>query len=834
MIRIPIPVYDQTTRVSGAEQSRASPVQVGDPIGAAIGKVGDALQSDATALAHEQAVGQRILQHQQEEDAKAYAGKVVSDAHVQWQETLQKRIETAPPGATGFTPAILKDYDDYAKAAIEAAPTQASKDYLNQHLMSYRTQLAGHAISFESQARVGMRINDFSSSVDNWSKVVAQDPSKYGLALASLEQTMPAVGPMNQDKLREQVRKSLIQSAAAGQIQSDPEAAYNALTKSTLPPEAGPARDKTGTIDPVMPSGTRGLRNNNPGNIVRSDITWQGKTDGNDPRFETFETPEAGIRAMSKNLISYQDNHGRTTVQSIISAWAPASENNTAAYVANVSKALGVDPNAKIDVKDPATMKTLVSAIITQENGKQPYSDAQLNTGIGAAFGTAELPKAGTSPVPVSAGSADTKTGVPWIDAMNVQERLHYLQAADGEVRRRQQIARSDLELKERDQNAQALAGRPVANPLSLPDYVRAYGQVDGPRRYGEYTDNQQFGQNVQQVAILSPGEQKALLDKNVPVANSPGFYEDQKRYDLLQRAVVHANKERAEDPLGFAASHNLAKVNPINFTDPQSIQSELSNRATIARDNSKRWGVDYQVLTKQEAEGVGTYLESLQAQDKARVLGQIYNAAGPQGLLSISGQLKDKHDTLAIAGSLASRETTAGRNVAALYLEGKEMLSQKRAKIDDKAETGLKAEIYKAIDGVYMTPQARDAAADVSFAVYAKLKTDGTDDRERAIRIATGGIMDLNGAKIAKPYGMSDTDFRTQLATQGTRQVNSVGTEFIVGDKRMGAVAFAASLPGAKLQTFGDGTYLVKAGADVVRQADGRPFVLKITTGGR
>lgn len=842
MIRIPM--YEQQTRVGGAEQSRASPVQVTDPMGAAIGDVGKALQYDASALANEQAVENRLLKHQQEEDAKAYAGKALSDAHVQWQETLQKRMEAAPAGAPGFTPALLKDFDDWTKTAVEQAPTAASREYLTQHLLSYRTQLAGHAISFESQARVGSRMTDFTASVDNWATTVARDPGKYQLAMSALEQTLPTVGPLNQEKMREYMRKTLSQGVATGMIQSDPEAAYNLLTRSTLPAAAGAGRDKTGTIQ--LPAGA-----------LPDWVSKIAAEEGADPRLV------AAIYAQE----SGKGKNARTSVDGAVGGFQVIpdtfkrvmkgqgdinnEQDNARAGIRLISQLqgkFGVDPvlvgAAYFSGEGNVTPGGIVNPNRTDGNGKSVQSYAADIGRKFAAFDTGTRIDAGTEPVqfgpgvePVQpgAGTSDAKTGVPWIDAMNLQERLHYLQQADGEVRRRQQVARADLELKEKDQNSQALAGKPVSAPLSLPDYVKAYGQVEGPRRYGEFVDNQQFGANVQQVAIMSPAEQSALLAKNTPVPNTPGFAQDQQRFELLQRAVDHANKLRAQDPLGFSVEHKTATINGIDFSDPQSIAGELPRRTTIAAQNVSKygWGTPYQVLTSAEAGHLAEYLGSLQAKDQARVLGQIAAAGGPDSLLAISGQLKDKHDTLAIAGTLASRSTTVGRNVAELYLEGKEMIAQKRAKIDDKAETGLKAEIFKALDGVYMTPQAMRAAQDASYAIYAKLKSEGNDDRERAIRLATGGIMDHNGAKIAKPYGMSDTDFRTQLATQGTRQVNSVGTEFIVGDKRMGAVAFAASLPGAKLQTFGDGTYLVKAGADVVRQADGRPFVLKIATGG-
>lgn len=123
---------------------------------------------------------------------------------------------------------------------------------------------------------------------------------------------------------------------------------------------------------------TRGERNNNPGNIIRTNpqTAWQGLSPTqNDPTFCQFTTPSYGIRAIHKNLLSYYLNDGCTTVQSIITRW---SKTDQAAYVSNVAAALGVSPAATIDVTDINTATALVGAIITQENGRDIYS----STGI--------------------------------------------------------------------------------------------------------------------------------------------------------------------------------------------------------------------------------------------------------------------------------------------------------------------------------------------------------------------------------------------------------------------------------------------------------------------
>lgn len=128
----------------------------------------------------------------------------------------------------------------------------------------------------------------------------------------------------------------------------------------------------------------RGIRNSNPGNIRISGTPWCGKIAGNDPSFETFDTAENGIRAMVKVLFTYFYKHKLNTIHGIISRWAPASENNTAAYVRAVAKHVGVMPDGHdpISLDNVNTLLKLVEAIIQHENGQQPYSEAQILEGV--------------------------------------------------------------------------------------------------------------------------------------------------------------------------------------------------------------------------------------------------------------------------------------------------------------------------------------------------------------------------------------------------------------------------------------------------------------------
>ena len=127
-------------------------------------------------------------------------------------------------------------------------------------------------------------------------------------------------------------------------------------------------------------SETRGERNRNPGNLDRTTIKWQGMSpdQSGDSRFVVFNTPEDGIRALAKVLLSYYRKHGLNTVRGIIDRWAPPVENDTGAYVAHVAKQLSVAPDAVIDPPKPEVLEVLTIAIITHENGRCIYDDATI------------------------------------------------------------------------------------------------------------------------------------------------------------------------------------------------------------------------------------------------------------------------------------------------------------------------------------------------------------------------------------------------------------------------------------------------------------------------
>lgn len=130
----------------------------------------------------------------------------------------------------------------------------------------------------------------------------------------------------------------------------------------------------------------RGIRNNNPGNIRRSNDAWQGLAPvQTDPEFFVFDSPEMGLRALTRVLKNYQARHGLNTIRQIINRWAPPTENDTGAYVRNMEQWTGFDADQPLDLNQAYVLGALVPAIIRMENGIQPYPDALIAKGISLA-----------------------------------------------------------------------------------------------------------------------------------------------------------------------------------------------------------------------------------------------------------------------------------------------------------------------------------------------------------------------------------------------------------------------------------------------------------------
>jgi hypothetical protein len=152
-----------------------------------------------------------------------------------------------------------------------------------------------------------------------------------------------------------------------------------------------------------------GLANNNPGDIKYDGTQWLGEV-GNNGTFVTFSDTTWGLRAIGVDLTTKINKDGLNTITLIVTAYAPASDNNNVpAYISSVASDTGFDPNA-ILTADPATLSALIRAIVNHEIGdtlsSQYVSDADIATGISMMTGISPLAQAAVIAVQADPGSA--------------------------------------------------------------------------------------------------------------------------------------------------------------------------------------------------------------------------------------------------------------------------------------------------------------------------------------------------------------------------------------------------------------------------------------------
>lgn len=129
------------------------------------------------------------------------------------------------------------------------------------------------------------------------------------------------------------------------------------------------------SLDDKSKSVPRGIRNNNPLNIVKGN-SWKGERPSQtDRRFEEFESMQYGIRAGFKLLRNYITGFNglapkMNTVDAIIKRWAPNNENDTEAYIKTVCQMSGLNRYQRISFGDRKKMVDIVNAMIYVENGQ--------------------------------------------------------------------------------------------------------------------------------------------------------------------------------------------------------------------------------------------------------------------------------------------------------------------------------------------------------------------------------------------------------------------------------------------------------------------------------
>ncbi|HEM7501282.1 hypothetical protein [Klebsiella aerogenes] len=578
--------------------------------------------------------------------------------------------------------------------------------------------------------------------------------------------------------------------------------------------------------------GPRGVRNNNPGNLEASSSNpWLGQS-GSDGRFAKFETPEHGIRALGRNLISYQ-RQGIDTVGEIINRWAPPSDNNdTAAYIKSVCAQLGVKADQPLDASNPDTLQALCAAIIKHENGSQPYSNEQLSTGVSAALGLSQLPT-----------SSKRYTGTAWFDALSEADQASVLRQTDALAKQQQAEYRTQIDGQVRDATAAYMRGVEFPNPPGQAEFLAAYGVREGNQRYTEFKNTQIAGQYIGSFRNMPTNSITAYVNqlKPTPEQTGEGYASRAALYDSVVAAANQVIKQRQADPIQFSLSSGQAK--PIDMTNQNNFGQTIAVRASQVSGLSKSYGTPLTFFSKEEANQIGTFFRDAPVSQQSAYLdtirqstggGQVYMAALQQistnaPSAAVAGILMDKPGGIVAEKSWFSSDVNVSPETAAQTI-----LSGAAARKGTNDAKGIAmpkdSELMPDFTGIVKDAFAGDAngasmAYDIAKDYYAgvmekKGTISGDYDKtvwQQAVNVATGGVHDYNGmGSVLLPWGMSADQFDKQVDQAWKAQVIGAGIKAPPGQYG--------------LQSYGDSQYLVKLGTGYLLKSDGTPVVIDLT----
>ncbi|EPG8282638.1 hypothetical protein WJD78_003222 [Klebsiella aerogenes] len=551
----------------------------------------------------------------------------------------------------------------------------------------------------------------------------------------------------------------------------------------------------------------RGVRNNNPGNLEASSSNpWVGQT-GSDGRFAKFETPEHGIRALGRNLLSYQ-RQGIDTVSDIINRWAPPSDNNdTAAYIKSVCTQLGVKADQPLDASNPDTLQALCAAIIKHENGSQPYSNEQLSTGVSAALGLSQLPT-----------SNKRYTGNAAFDAASPESQAAFLRQAD-QIRKQQQAEyRTQIDGQVRDATAAYMRGVEFPDPPGEKEFLAAYGVREGNQRYTEFKNTQIAGQYIGSFRNMPTNSITAYVNqlKPTPEQTGEGYASRAALYDQVTAAATKVISERQNNPFGAAV--DIGAYRPMQNNTPQAVTEEISRRFS-AQPDLQKIGISAPILSSEEASTLAQQVRGTQNVDQTinllQTMGQTLppaamrqvasaiapnNAATAYSALLLGtpdNQYDNRNPVISYDQFIGYKPTMNKYDVSKVILAGDQLLNPTKAMKDAgispvqlPSEDKLKRAFDDQVGNAFANnPQARQLSYNLFKAAYAGIayqsgdasmtRTDAanSDVVEKAAQYATGGVYKgFNGGDVVMPFGMDKSTFKDRYTVSAQKALKDAG----------------------------------------------------------
>lgn len=359
------------------------------------------------------------------------------------------------------------------------------------------------------------------------------------------------------------------------------------------------------------------------------------------------------------------------------------------------------------------------------------------------------------------------------------------------------------------DRTAATLAGTP---------YLETYKALQQRARQGGGTAATPIPQQRAQLRaidaeIATQGATQALVDRRAQLAKVLQASESDAKSDALD-AYARRTPGEVIEPLQFSSV-------------PQAVQA-IAGRVQQAERASDWAGAPASPLLDDEAQQFGQMLAALPERERANTLAGLSKTMPPRVAAGLSRQLDPKDKTLSLSLQIGYAPTIEK------MLVGKRLLSEKGLQDNSRIVKDYRTMILDEIGDAYPVPQMREDAAQAALYVVAGLADGEAASRSKAreaVRMVTGGVAEINGAKVPLAPGMSAADLEQRLQDYSPMDIRAQapdGRVYVAGQPAMSAEDFTRLLPQLQLIYAGPGRYNVVGGGRIVTNAEGKRIVVE------
>ena len=575
-----------------------------------------------------------------------------------------------------------------------------------------------------------------------------------------------------------------------------------------LPPEMAATSATTPDSHFTNRSLPRGVRNNNPGNLVNGQMTrsMPGYR-GSDGQFAQFETMEQGIAAQEE-LLRRRLRSGRSITTLIRGTgrndgFAPSEltggdnpEASVQHYVNYLSRRLGMDPNTQLSVNDVSRLGEAIRDM--EARGWRDFVGRAQTASATTPVRTAEAapaptpgqpavasdvrPANDTAPVPTD--PATVRTGNALLDDLSGPERVASLLRARERLTRVTATQRAEMDV--RIGNITAEIGNGIATPLpTQEELIRLYGPVEGPQRWAQVQQAVETDRVMPRFRTQSAEAIQRELDAIRPTPGTPTYATELQIYQAAERAAQTLLTQRQQDPAGYVMQH---------FPAVREAAGQGTAQYYAALDRA------YQTL------GIDTRTAPMMTAQAAQQLTQNYRTMTPQQRgqfieqnMEEMGEARFRRFVSGMEGTTAATDAriyallrsypgaAQNRNLYNQILEGREIIAQ------DPARRPREAEVLQVFRQVGLGA-VRDLNAETSRsiqeaaeALYAQRGGDPVNINrtmyQEALTSVLGGSLpaDMRRGRVTDytilPPRVSEGQFRTWIERQTIATLTQFGT---------------------------------------------------------